>query len=545
MKELIVILAIAGLTFWLAKPIALRFGSNADFLRRRNVWFALTIIAFLSPSFWVFAFLAAPIYIWIGRKDSNPIAAYLLLMHVVPPVGVDLPAIGASQLFALDNYRLLSFCVLFPTALRARRSVRDQSSRSRMTDLLLLGFGLVHTATFVPPDLASHVILQDSPTNLLRRAFLDFVDIFVLYYAVSRACNDRQKISDAAAAFGVSAGIMAVVATFEHFKGWLLYTQLAAHWNPSDANFQLAWLLRGDSWLRAQASAGHALSLGIVLAVSFGFWLYLQSRCTSLRMRLTIGIAFWLGMIAAYSRGPWIGAVLIYLAYSALKPRAVSRLFKAGFLMAVLLGLFSLSPMGEKLLTSLHVFGGQPDADFIYRQRLLDRSLELIQSHPLFGDQLAVQEMEDLRQGQGIIDIVNTYIGILLFHGWVGLGLFFGFCLSALAGAYRAGKATVVTDPDGALLGFNIVACLIGMLFMIADCSLIFGVEKMLYLLVALAAAYARQDVRGTAPVSMPAHSARAGGGGQPNSAKALSIFLPERASRRNCVPSAQTTPKI
>ena len=165
----------------------------------------------------------------MGRKDPNPIAAYLLLMHVVPPVAADLPAFGGSQLFALDNYRLLSFCVLFPTALRARRSIdRGQRSPSRMTDLLLLGFGLVHTATFVPPDLASHIVLQDSPTNLLRRAFLDFVDIFVLYYAVSRSCTDRQKIGDSATALCLSEGIMAVVATFEHFKGWLLYTQLAA-----------------------------------------------------------------------------------------------------------------------------------------------------------------------------------------------------------------------------------------------------------------------------------------------------------------------------
>ncbi len=86
MKELIVILAIAGATFRLAKPIALRFSAPADFVRRRNVWFALTIIGLLSPNFWIFALFAAPIYVWIGRNDSNPTAAYLILMHVMPPV---------------------------------------------------------------------------------------------------------------------------------------------------------------------------------------------------------------------------------------------------------------------------------------------------------------------------------------------------------------------------------------------------------------------------------------------------------------------------
>jgi O-Antigen ligase len=503
MKELIVILAIAGLTFLLAKPIALRFSADADFLRRRNVWFALTIIAFLSPNFWIFALFAVPIYIWIGRKDSNPTAAYLLLMHVVPPVSLNLPAIGASQLFSLNNYRLLSFCLLIPIALRARRSLpRDRASRSRTTDLLLLAFIIVQCARYVPPDLPNHVILQDSLTNLLRRVFLGFADILVLYYAVSRSCNDRNKIVDAQAAFCLSSGIMAVVATFEHFKGWLLYTQLAAHWDPTDATYTLSWLLRGDTWLRAQASSGHSLSLGVMLAIAFGFWLYLQARSTTLRSRLTIGVLFWLGMIATFSRGPWIGAMLIYLAYSALKPRAISRLFKAAFLMAVVLGLISLSPIGEKIMTSLHVTGGQPDADFIYRQRLLDRTLELVQAHPLFGDPLAMQEMEDLRQGQGIIDIVNTYIGVLLFNGWVGLVLFLGFALSALKGVVKTAKAAISSDPDGALLGFNIAASIIGILFLIADCSLMFGVEKMFYILVGLGAAYARQGNQATSPVS-------------------------------------------
>jgi hypothetical protein len=504
MKELIVILAIAAATFALAKPIALRFSAPVDFARRRNVWLALTIIAFLSPNFWIFALFAAPIYVWAGRKDSNPIAAYLLLMHVVPPVPIDIPTIGISQLFTLDNYRLLSFCVLIPTALRARRSIdRKRTSDSRMTDLLLFAFGVVQIALFVPPDLPDHVILQDSPTNVLRRAFLVFIDIFVLYYAISRSCSDRRKIADAEAAFCVSAGIMSLVATFEHLRTWLLYKGLALRWNPLDTNFLMAWLFRGSSWLRTQASAGHPLVLGFLLAIAFGFLLYLQSRDT-LRVRLMTGIVFLCGMVVTYSRGPWIGAILIFLAYSALKPRAVSRLFKAAFLIAIVLGLIGQSSVGEKIMNSLpFAAGGQPDATLLYRQRLADRSFELMRAHPYFGDQLAIQKMEDLRQGQGIIDIVNTYIGVALFTGWVGLALFLGFILSASMGAYRVAKSTISTDLDGGLLGFNILACIVGVLFMIADCSLIFGVEKMLYVLIALAAAYARQGKQMISPVAV------------------------------------------
>src|SRR5580698_4904901 len=97
-KALLVVLVIAALVFTFSKPVMLAFTSEADFIRRRRVWFVLTVIAFLSPNFWIFAFFAIPSYIWMGRKDSNPIAAYMLLMPVVPPVSADIPAIGVSQL---------------------------------------------------------------------------------------------------------------------------------------------------------------------------------------------------------------------------------------------------------------------------------------------------------------------------------------------------------------------------------------------------------------------------------------------------------------
>jgi hypothetical protein len=493
MKALIVVFAIAFTAFWLAKPIAALYMLPEDFARRRKVWLMLTVVAFISPNLWTFMLAAVPLYLWIGRKDSNPVAAYLLLMHVVPPVSADLPSIGSMVLFSMDNYRLLSFCVLVPLAIKAlrERGAARQGS-SRRTDWMVFAFGLLQIALFVPPDLANHVIEHDSATNMLRRAFLVTLDMFALYYAVSRSCNDRRKIVDAQAAFCLSAGIMALIATFEHFKGWLLYQGLAERWNPLDVNFMVAWLLRGDTWLRTQASSGHALSLAIMLSIAFGFWLYLMRHARSARTRLGPAFAFWAGLVSSFSRGPALGAGLIYLSYSALKPRAISRLFASGFVLTTVLAILAISPVGEKIMSSMPGMSSTPDETFVYRQRLLERTAELIQENPLFGDQLAMVQMEDLRQGQGIIDIVNTYVGVALFNGLVGLALFVGFILSAATAALRAAKATMHADPEHGLLGYNLLACIVGMAFMIADCSLIYGVEKTFYALIALAVAYGR-----------------------------------------------------
>ena len=126
-----------------------------------------------------------------------------------------------------------------------------------------------------------------------------------------------------------------------------------------------------------------------------------------------------------------------------------------------------------------------------YRQRLAEQSWQLIQAHPFLGDQFAVSKMEDLRQGEGIIDFVNTYAQIALFYGFVGLALFLSVILIGLRRAYRAVKKCARSDPDLALLGASLVACIVGTLVMMAACSFIGAYVKLFYVFSGLAAAYA------------------------------------------------------
>jgi O-antigen ligase len=490
-KAMVVVLAIAGVIFRFAKPIALCFSSEQDFSRRRNVWFALTVVMFLSPNFWLFALVAIPLLAWAGRKDTNPIALYLLLFQVIPAISIDVPMIGMSYLISMDNFRLLSFCILVPTAWRLRQSKDTGRIRGLQTmDTLLLAYGALVVLLFIPPDLPDHTILKDSPTNLLRRAFLFFLDVYIPYYAVSRFCSNRRAITEALAAFCLCCTILAGVAVFENLRHWLLYTDILTRWSGYDALAAMSYVMRGDT-LRAQASTGHALALGYLLAIAFGFWLYLQNHIKSTRSKIGVSVVLWLGLLAAYSRGPWIGAVAIYIIFAALGPRALSRLVKAVSVAALVVGAISVSPLGQRIAKVLPFLGGTVDkGNVTYRERLFDRSWELIKEHPLLGDQLAFTKMEDLRQGQGIIDMVNAYAGVALFDGLIGLALFAGFILLALFKAYRLARATMKIDPDLALLGICLVSCILGTLLMIENCALIWGIEKMFYVLAGLAAAY-------------------------------------------------------
>jgi O-antigen ligase len=490
-KELIVVLAIATTIFYLAKPIALRFIGEEDFSRRRLVWFFLTAVSFLSPNIWLYAIIAIPVIIWITGKDSNPIGLYVLILHVIPPVDVIIPVIGNNGLFPLNNYRLLTLCLLIPVALRYRKQRGQTPSVFGAMDILLLAFGALEVALYIPPDLPHHMVIPDSPTNALRRAVLFMLDTYVLYYAVSRTCRTRQMILDVAASFCLASAVMAAIGLFEYARSWLLYVDLARLWG---ANPNLGFYLTRNGSLRAQVSAGHALALGFLLALASGFWLYLKSRLSSRIQRVGATLLYWGGLLAAYSRGPWLGAVVIYFTFIAARPGALSGFLKGICAALVVAGVIAISPLGDRIREMVPALGGATDFSITYRQKLADRGWQIVMQHPLFGDQFPYPEMEDLRQGEGIIDIVNTYLGVALNYGLVGLTIFLAFILLAIMKTYSRVRELARSDPDLALFGASLIACIVGTLVMIQSNSFNLGLHRMFYVLAGLATAYARLE---------------------------------------------------
>ena len=489
-KELIIVLALSTLVFAVGRSTALQFMDEGDFKRRRNVWLILSAAAFLSPNFWLFALVAAPALYIGGRKDGNPMAFYLLLMNVIPSIPIQIPTngLGIQQLFYLDIFRLLSICVLVPAALKLRRS--DDPHRIRGLqgmDYLLIGYGILTVAFFVPPDRPDHVILHNSFTNVLRDALLFVLDIYLVYYVASRSATRKRVIVDPLAAFCLSCTVMATIAAFESVKHWLLYTGLFVTWGGD--LMQTAYMYRAGL-LRAVSSSGNALVMGYLLAIGFGFWLHLKAQVKSPAARLAIPAVLWMGLLASFSRGPWLGAILIYFAYPAFSPRGASRLFKSALILAVAGAVLLASPIGEHITKTLPFVGSkqtQAASSLSYREQLAARSWELILEHPFLGDQLAMTKMEDLRQGQGIIDLVNVYVGLALFHGLAGVVLFMSFILVALSRVWHTARSSPSGDNDLTLLAACLGAAIVGTLLMMAACSFILGYIPVFFTLGGLA----------------------------------------------------------
>ncbi len=489
-KEMIVVCLIAAAIFRLAKPIALRFSTKEDFSRRRFAWFALTAASFLSPNFWIFAICAIPVLILIGRKDSNPGAVYLFLLHVIPPISFRVPMVGMSELFDVNNYMLLSIFVMAPAALRMRRSKHPQAfGRLRMMDALLLSYGILTGFFYLQPEIYRGVLAAFTYTDAMRRAFVFFVETFIPYWVISRSISNRKVLVEDLAAFTLACALMAGIAIFESFSHWLLYGELAERWGQVFSFSLYYW--RGES-LRAAASAGHSLALGYLLAIALGFWFYLQSKSIPALYRIGVTLLLCLGLIVTYSRGPWLFAGCIFLMYYLLIPRALSRFFKASAIAAIVAVVISDTPFGNKIAKFLPFFGDYAeDASFYYRRRLFDRTWQVIRESPILGDQEALLKLQDLRQGEGIIDVINSYASVLLSSGFVGLGLLLGFILLAAVQAWTLSRRIADTDADFSMIGASLVACILGTLLMMIDGSFGSGLERMFYVLAAFAGGYA------------------------------------------------------
>ncbi len=460
LKPLVVILALALLVFHFAKPVCLQFMSLDAFERRRNAWLGLTVIAFLSPTFWIFALCEFAILIRLGKKDENPLALFAIATFTIPNVKFYIPAPLINQFFDLTQYRLLSLALLVPAVLRLYKTSNDASlKRFGLLDTLLLGFILVQIVLPMP---------YESITNTMRRAFLAVLDIFLVVYAFQRL-STRKQLSDVLACYWLSMAIMAVIAIFEAFKGWLLYTGLGDAWGDPSA---FSYLYRGSS-LRAQAAAGHSINLGYQLAAGLGAFLYLWRPGLSRRLGWSIVAVFIAALIATGSRGAWVTAMIGVTLFVAFRPNAGRRLAGAAFTGVVILTLMYFSPLKESVIDRLPIIGTTDQDTIAYRQQLFEVSWQLIKLNPLFGDPFVVDRLESLRQGQGIIDIVNGYIYVALFNGLVALFFVVGGFVLAGGRLLLALVSVRGSNEEMATLGASLFSVLLAGMFYIGTAGII------------------------------------------------------------------------
>lgn len=507
LKALIVILALATATFAFAKIPACAAAINpADFNRRRNLWFGITVAAFLAHNFWVYIVVAAVMLLLAVQREPNKVAMYFFLLFAVPAIPGHITGMGIIQhFFSIDYLRLLALLVLFPAFLVLRSQPDSEPFGRSLPDKLLIGYLLLQLLL---------MLTVSSFTNVLRiGVFYSFLDVFLPYYVASRALKSLESFRDAMMGFVLAALLLSVTGIFEFTRHWLLYasldTALGTSWDMGD------YLARGSegSDLRAQGTTGQPIPFGYVMAVALGFLLYMRKTVLKSYIYIIFMLLLGAGLFASLSRGPWVGAAAIIMVFIATGRSPVMGFAKLGLLAMAVIPLLLATDAGHKIIELLPFMGSAGSDNVTYRQRLAEISVRLIMDKPFFGafDYFYSAAMQDLRQGQGIIDIVNTYLSIGLGNGLVGLSLFAGFFISIAFGIFRGMRKLPDRNVELYSLGQGLFATLLGILVTIATVSSITVIPVIYWSVAGLGAAYVRLLVLARTPVTARPASAHAG----------------------------------
>ena len=482
LRALLIILLLS-ITFFVfsGRPATTIIGHD-HFARRRNIWLSLTLAAFLAQSFWVYTAIAIPLLLYANRHEINPPALFFFLLFALPIATIGISGMGLiNYLFALSHARILALFILLPAFFTLIRQSDTLSFGRTGADKVLAAYLLLTAVLY---------LRETSVTDTLRQAFYLFIDVVLPYFVISRSLKNLYAFKDASLSLVMAIMLLALIAVFESFKHWLLYQPLLDVLELSG----IRGYLGRSSMLRAVASAGSPIALGYLMAVGIGLYLFLQRSIQhKLVRRLGMGLLIG-GLIAPLSRGPWVGAAVLLFVFVATGRNSVRRLLGIALAGMLALPLIAMLPGGERVINLLPFIGTTEKGNIDYRENLLTNSMIVIQRSPWFGsiNYLETPEMEAMRQGQGIIDVVNTYIGIALETGFVGLGLFVGFFALVVIGVYRAMRSLPDKDSEEHLLGRALLATLIAILVIIFTVSSITVIPIVYWSVAGLGVAYAQ-----------------------------------------------------
>ena len=456
-----------------------------DFSRRRNLWLAITVVAFVAHSFWVYVLVTSALLFQARRREHNAMALYLFLLYALPPFSASIEGLGPiEQLFGLSHIRLLSLFVLLPAWLALRREVGSIEFGRFWADRLMLGY-LVYQLILTFSGLTF--------TNAIRQGvFYSFTDVFLPYIVASRYLRTQTQLREAIASLTVAMLILAVLGIFETARGWLLYSTLD---DVLGVSFGMGnYIVRGDVGVRATVTAGHGIAFGYVLSISLMLY-------TSLKFSMRNTTAWWigatllgLGLIMSLSRGPWVGAAGALLFYLLLSANRLQDCLKfAAAAIVIILGLF-LSPYQNQVIDLIPFIGSLESGNVDYRKDLFSTSLLVIKQNLLFGSNSYMGNplMQQLIQGEGIIDLVNTYVAVALAQGLIGLGLFVGIFLTAAGALYRSWRHIETYDLELREFGRSLMAAMVAMMIIIGTTSPILHIPTVYWILSGLCIGCAR-----------------------------------------------------
>lgn len=421
LKLLFAVAILSLLTAFIAWPA---FRSQLSKTQYRTAWkiVALAVlVSFLSRFTWIYftgvAVTAFAAYKMIGGDLRARVCAFLMLIMLFPPVTQSLGGVGdINHLFILDHVRTLSLVLLMPAAFQLfmrRRTDKDRPFLS--VDVFLLAYKTLELIL---------MFRNISATAGVRYVFEAFTMVLLPYYVTTRSLRSVADVKMAATYLMIGFVFMAGIGFGESATQHSMYAPLAYIY---DVKWQLTHELMRGGLLRVQATTPEPIGLATLMIAALGVWTWLVGPDWR-RLRNLVVYGLILGaMVSTWSRGPWLGAVIFGI--SLLASRFCSpRVYLGGLLgVGVLVIAAKATGSDQVFYDFLKSIFGSSESDFgtiEYRRQILDAAIALIQQSPMFGVSNYASYLQQFRQGEGIVDLVNTYVIVGLNTGLVGLALY-------------------------------------------------------------------------------------------------------------------------
>ena len=389
---------------------------------------------------WVALFGIAVITACYANRRIYAAGISIFMIVTMPGTGVTL-MVGDVKLIILSLTTAVTIGMLIASV-----SWEGQFRSKKYTNIYPL-FAIFIVLTFISA--------RGSSVTVMLRAFTEnFVSYIIPYILIRSSLRDFRSIS-ITAMFVIAAGLaVSAIAIFESFMVWPIYQTYGQSFGTLiNAGVKMrGGMLRaaGPSMNPPLSSAGLALCFVTAFAsaslfkTKIGHW-----------MVLTV-IA--LGLFVMQARVGWLGAVVGSVAVLVSK-RGI-RTFATYIPIIMLLsgGIYGLAQVNEKF-ANLTGFSADAKGSSEYREQMSDRGIQIVKDHILIGQPVSSVEnqMENFRQGEGIVDFVNGYLAIALFSGLLGLALFVSALLVQAFNGY-AGKKVALARGAGSLadLGFGL-----------------------------------------------------------------------------------------
>lgn len=267
-------------------------------------------------------------------------------------------------------------------------------------------------------------VRDTSFTNLLRELTQTGLRYALPYYIASRSIRSLDDVKRIMMALAIAGAVLAAILVFESVRTWPIYRQLYIHYGLSvdtiGVKFRAGAMRAGGPFMESTSMAF------VLLFCLMAAYLSREMFRTRSHYWLFNGV-IGLGLILPQSRGAWIAFVIALVLSDLFRKRYAELSRKLAMILAAGALIVPVSIAGGRMAELLGM-SGDASATVDYREQLWEGGKIEFAKHPWAGQTVAqlYESMSHLKNGEGIVDFVNTYLFIGLLAGIPGLVLFFG-----------------------------------------------------------------------------------------------------------------------